>query len=141
MLSTVKPDSASRDLPPVLNPRDVTDCRDGLPDPVVMADAVEVFRALGSPVRLRLVHALTHRELSVGDLARAMDLSLSSTSHQLALLRRLKLVSSRDVGRVTFYRAIDDCVGRLVHDCLAHTAEKLGVTPSGRKLRGRSRVS
>lgn len=112
------------------------DCRDALPDPAVMADAVEVFRALGSPVRLRLVHALTHRELSVGDLARAMDLSLSVTSHQLALLRRIKLVSSRDVGRVTFYRAVDDCVGRLVHDCLIHVGERLGVTPP-RKTRAR----
>ena len=65
--------------------------------------------------------------MSVGDLARAMDLSLSTTSHQLSLLRRMKLVSSRDVGRVTFYRAIDDFVGHLVHDCLAHVGGKLGL--------------
>jgi len=129
----VKADTLAPLLPPVVNPRHVTDCRDRLPDAAVMADAVEVFRALGSPVRLQIVHALSHRELSVGDLARALGLSLSVTSHQLAQLRRLKLVSSRDEGRVTFYRAIDQCVDRLVHDCLAHTAEKLQGARPGRR--------
>jgi DNA-binding transcriptional ArsR family regulator len=100
--------------------------RKGLPAPAVVSDAVEVFRVLASPVRLCIMHALAHHELSVGDLARAMDLSLSVTSHQLALMRRMKLVTARDAGRVTFYRAVDAFVGHLVHDCLAHVTEKLG---------------
>ena len=107
-------------LPAVVSPRKVTATRRDLPVPEVVADAVEVFRVLASPARLRLLHALTHREMSVGDLARAMSLSLSVTSHQLALLRRMKLVAARDEGRLTFYRAIDPLVGHLVHDCLAH---------------------
>jgi DNA-binding transcriptional ArsR family regulator len=90
-------------------------------------DAVEVFRLLASPVRLCIMHALAHHEMSVGDLARAMDLSLSRTSHQLALLRRMKLVAGHDEGRLAFYRATDDFVGHLVHDCLAHVGEKLAV--------------
>lgn len=82
---------------------------------------------LANPVRLSLMHALTHDELTVGDLARALGLSLSATSHQLALLRRMRLVESRDEGRLTHYRAKDDFVGHLVHDCLAHVGARLGV--------------
>jgi DNA-binding transcriptional ArsR family regulator len=114
-------------LPEIVDRRTVAATRQGLPAHEVVMDAVEVFSILASPVRLRIMHALAHHEMSVGDLARAMGLSLSRTSHQLALLRRMKLVASRDDGRLTFYRATDDFVGHLVHDCLAHVGEKLAV--------------
>lgn len=91
-----------------------------------MQDAAEVFRALASPVRLSIVHALAHDELSVGDLAHALDLALSVTSQQLSILRRLKLVAKRDEGRLTFYRVVDDRVEHLVHDCLVHVERGLG---------------
>ena len=114
-------------MPDVVDPGTVAATRGAMPAPEVVSDAVEVFRLLASPVRLRIMHALAHHEMSVGDLARAMGLSLSRTSHQLALLRRMKLVAGRDEGRLAFYRATDDFVGHLVHDCLAHVGEKLGV--------------
>ena len=112
-------------LPDVVSAEKVAATRKGLPAHEVVADAVEVFRLLASPVRLRIMHALAHHELSVGDLARALSLSLSRTSHQLALLRPVKLVQAREAGRTTFYRATDDFVGHLVHDCLAHVGDKL----------------
>jgi DNA-binding transcriptional ArsR family regulator len=91
-----------------------------LPEPTVLTAAVEVFKALGNPQRLAIIHALSHDEMSVGDLARSLDISLTVTSQSLSILRRLKLVASRDDGRLTFYRVIDDVVSHLVHDCLAH---------------------
>jgi DNA-binding transcriptional ArsR family regulator len=115
---------ASSPLPRVVDPRKVKAVRGGLPAPEVVADAIEVFKALANPIRLRLVHALVHYELCVGDLARAFDLSMSAVSHQLALLRRLKLVASREDGRQTYYRITDEFVGHLVHDCLAHVGKK-----------------
>ncbi len=122
MLSTMI--NARRALPAVVSASKVAATRDGLPDPQVVTDAVEVFRLLAGPVRLRIMHALAHHELSVGDLARALSVSLSVASHQLALLRRMKLVAAREAGRLTFYRAADDLVGHLVHDCLAHVGGK-----------------
>jgi DNA-binding transcriptional ArsR family regulator len=119
-----KPEDA---LPEVVDPRVIAATREGLPANEVVTEAVEVFSVLASPVRLRIMHALAHHEMSVGDLARAMGLSLSRTSHQLALLRRMKLVAARDEGRLAFYRATDDFVGHLVHDCLAHVGEKVAV--------------
>ena len=92
----------------------------GLPVDQVVADASEVFRALTNPTRIRIMHALTHDELCVGDLARALSLSMSGLSHQLTVLRRMKLIAAREAGRQTFYRVVDHFVGHLVHDCLAH---------------------
>jgi len=39
----------------------------------------------------------------------------------------MRLVASRDEGRLTYYRTTNELVGHLVHDCLAHASEKLGV--------------
>jgi ArsR family transcriptional regulator len=113
-------------LPEIVSAQKIKATQDGLPSERVLAEAAEVFKLLANPVRLSLMHALAHAELTVGDLARALDLSLSVTSHQLALLRRMRLVASRDEGRLTFYRATDELVGHLVHDCLTHAGQKLG---------------
>lgn len=85
-----------------------------------LISAVEVFKALGNPQRLSIIHALTHDELSVSELARGLGLSLTVTSQHLAILRRLKLVEGRSDGRLTYYSVIDDVVGHLVHACLEH---------------------
>ena len=116
-------------LPQVNDVAKVKAVRATLPADDVTADAVGVFLALSNPLRLRLVHALAHDELSVGDLAHALELSMSAVSHQLALLRHLKLVAARDDGRKTYYRVIDTCVARLVHDCLGHVGGEDPGTP------------
>ena len=140
--------STAAGLPAIVHPRTVTAARKGLPAPEVLSEATEVFRLLSNRVRLSLLHALSHAEMTVGDVAHALGLSLSATSHQLAALRRMRLVASRDDGRLTYYRATDDFVGHLVHDCLAHVQEQLGhpTTPhhhahaiAGRKPRARRR--
>lgn len=137
---------AAQDLPEVAEPRKVAAVGKSLPHDDVVRDSVEVFKALANPVRLSIIHALAHEELSVGDLAHVLGLSLSVASHQLALLRRLKLVSWRDEGRLTFYRTSDAFVSHLVHDCLERISRELGLAyeesaPRGSPGRRRKRRS
>lgn len=105
-----------------------------LPQVDVLSSAVEVFKALGNRPRLSMIHALTHAEMSVGDLARTLGVSLTVASQNLSILRRLKLVAGRDDGRLTYYRVIDDVVSHLVHDCLEHCGAP---EPKPRKRGGR----
>jgi DNA-binding transcriptional ArsR family regulator len=102
-----------------------------LPPEGALLSAVEVFKALGNPQRLSIIHMLTHDELSVTELARRLGFSLTVTSQHLAILRRLRLVQGRDDGRLTFYRVVDDVVGHLVHDCLEHCG-----APEPKRARG-----
>lgn len=110
-------------LPKPFAARKVRAAVSALPPDGVVSDASEVFKALTNPTRIRIMHALTHEELCVGDLACALALSMSALSHQLALLRRMRLVAAREDGRQTFYRVVDHFVGDLVHDCLAHVEQ------------------
>ena len=133
------------DLPAVVDVRRLAAAKASLPPAGVLRAATEVFKALGNPMRVSIMHALSHEELSVGDLSRALELSISATSQQLSVLRRLGLVAGRDEGRFTFYRVTDELVGHLVHDCLAHVGggflegHHAGTRPKGARRKIRSR--
>lgn len=62
------------------------------------------FKALGDPTRIRLLAFLKENgEQSVGSLSAALDLSQTSTSRHLAVLRRMRTVSTRRDGTTIFY--------------------------------------
>ena len=88
-----------------------------------VASLAETFRILGDATRVRMLDALSHAELCVCDLATLLDLSESAVSHQLRLLRGMRLVRPRREGRMVFY-ALDDqhIVGLLKHG-LGHVEE------------------
>lgn len=64
----------------------------------------EVLKALGHPIRLRLVAILAHvGERTVGDLARDLGLAQAIVSQQLAILRLQGLVRVRTSGGYRYY--------------------------------------
>ncbi len=85
-----------------------------------VARLAETFSVLGDPSRLRIIHALSLHELCVGDLARLLAVSPSAVSHQLRLLRNLRLVKFRREGKVSLYSLDDDHVVSLISQGLAH---------------------
>ncbi len=107
-----------------------------LPAPVVSALA-DTFRALGDPTRVRILHALSGRELCVCDLAALLGMTSSAVSHQLRLLRHLRLVRPRKSGRMVYYSLDDDHVVDLFRRCLEHVTHSGQVTGSGAAGRGR----
>ena len=83
----------------------------------------EIFRALGDPSRVRILDALSHDELCVCDLATLAGMSESAVSHQLRLLRNLRLVRSRREGRMVFYALDDQHIVTLFEQGLRHVDE------------------
>src|SRR5690349_21703284 len=81
------------------------------------------FSVLGDPTRVRLLDALARRELCVCDLAELIGSSESAVSHQLRLLRSLRLVRSRRSGRMMFYRLDDDHIRLLLEQSRRHIEE------------------
>lgn len=71
-------------------------------------ELAETLKALASPSRLRVLVALLGRdELTVEQLSAASDLTQSATSHNLRLLRSIRLVRARRAGRHVFYSLHD----------------------------------
>jgi DNA-binding transcriptional ArsR family regulator len=74
----------------------------GLSD-VGLAPAVALFRSLGDPTRLAIVRELAAGEARVVDLTARVGLAQSTVSAHLSCLRDCGLVTSRAVGRQSFY--------------------------------------
>jgi DNA-binding transcriptional ArsR family regulator len=74
----------------------------------------ETLKALASPSRLRVLAELVGGERTVEQLAAASELSPSATSHNLRILRSLRLVRTRRVGRHAYYALYDHHVPELV---------------------------
>jgi len=83
----------------------------------------ETFRALGDATRVKILDALSHGELCVCDLATLVGMSQSAISHQLRLLRTLRLVRTRREGRMVFYALDDDHIMSLFREGLRHVEE------------------
>lgn len=73
----------------------------------VIVDMAEIFKVLGDPTRLRIVTALLQQEMCTYDLAQALGVTESAISHQLRLLKTLRLVRQRKEGKLVF-TALDD---------------------------------
>lgn len=115
---------------PHLDPQRVARLRAALIRPPAVEALAEIFKALGDPTRVRILDALSHGELCVCDLAQLVGMSQSATSHQLRLLRALRLVRSRRAGRMVFYALDDRHIVSLVKQGLRHVEE--GARPRGR---------
>ena len=84
----------------------------------------ETFKVLGDTTRVRILDALSRSELCVCDIARLLGLSQSAVSHQLRLLRSLRLVRPRRAGRMIFYALDDQHIVRLFEQGLRHIEER-----------------
>jgi DNA-binding transcriptional ArsR family regulator len=91
--------------------------------PDVAGPLAELFKALGDPTRIKILFALMNRELCVCDLAAVIDCSDSSVSHQLRILRTMKLVKFRRDGKVMYYSLDDAHVEKLFAQGLEHVTE------------------
>jgi ArsR family transcriptional regulator len=92
----------------------------------------EFFKALGHPMRIRILELLRHGPLSVGQLQEAVGAPGSSISQQLAILRGRNIVSTERRGTTVIYAVRDpdlfellDVARRIVNGHLADTVDLL----------------
>ena len=94
-----------------------------LSDATVTALA-ETFKVLGDTTRVRILDALSRAELCVHDLAAHVGISESAVSHQLRLLRGMRLVRPRRDGRLVYYTLDDQHIVGLFAQGLEHVEER-----------------
>jgi ArsR family transcriptional regulator len=92
-------------------------------DAAAVTALAETFRVLGDTTRVRILDAISRSELCVGEIASLLGLSESAISHQLRLLRNMRLVRPRRDGRMVFYTLDDQHIVRLFEQGLEHVQE------------------
>jgi DNA-binding transcriptional ArsR family regulator len=83
----------------------------------------DLFNALSDPTRLSILSALLEREMNVGEIAAAINLSESAVSHQLRGLRQMRIVRPRKEGRQVFYCIEDEHVAQIFQMGLNHIVQ------------------
>ena len=104
----------------IVDPAAVRRVRDHPLGEQLTMQVAETFKAMSDPTRVRILHALSHAELCVGDLAAVLEMSESAVSHQLRLLRGLRVVRARRDGKQVYYALDDEHVTRLFQLSLEH---------------------
>lgn len=89
-------------------------------DDVVAAQMAELFSTLGDTSRIRIIGALTTREMNVGELAELVGITHSAVSHHLRHLRQMRLVRARKAGRHVYYQLDDEHINDLFRCGLEH---------------------
>ena len=75
----------------------------------------EFFKALGHPVRIRILELLSERELSVTQLLDEIDVEQPYLSQQLGVLRRGGFVATRREGTAVVYALADARIADLLN--------------------------
>ena len=101
----------------------VADVRAHLIDADRAYELAEFFKIFGDVSRLRIIEALSIREMCVCDIAQLLTLSQSATSHQLKLLRQGKIVKPRKEGKMVYYTLCDDHVRHIFDEGAKHVLE------------------
>jgi len=103
----------------------VTSARRAIHDGATLQGLRETFMLLGDVTRLKICLALAREELCVCDIAALLSVSESAVSHQLRLMRAMRLVRYHKEGKMVYYRLDDAHIGRLIHLGAEHVSELL----------------
>ena len=85
-----------------------------------MADFYKVF---GDSTRIKFLCVLLKAEVCVCDLAEILSMTQSAISHQLRVLKQMKLVKNRREGKTVYYSLADDHIQTIISQGMEHITE------------------
>lgn len=93
-------------------------------DDMMFSKVSVFFKTIGDITRLKLLYALDNNEMCVCDIANLLNMTKSSISHQLKLLKDNGLVKSRKCGKEVFYMLDDEHVSSVIEIASIHVIHK-----------------
>ncbi|MCL5071179.1 MAG: metalloregulator ArsR/SmtB family transcription factor [Actinobacteria bacterium] len=84
----------------------------------------EIFKVLSDTTRVKVISALLVQELCVCEISELLETTKSAVSHQLRILRNMRLVKYRKEGKMVFYSLDDKHIANLFAEGLKHVEEK-----------------
>lgn len=81
-----------------------------MPEGEQLKNLSEFFSAFSDSTRLKILTALSVSEMCVNDISTILDINQTTVSHQLKILKSLKLVDFRREGKLIFYFLCSRCV-------------------------------
>lgn len=107
----------------VIHKEVVENTKTKMPDDTSLNELADFFKIFGDSTRVRILWALSQSELCVCDIAALLNMSQSSISHQLRVLKQNKFVKNRRDGKVVYYSLLDEHISYILKQGLTHISE------------------
>ena len=97
--------------------------RESMPTVGEVVALAELFKVFGDPTRVKILSVLFRSELCVCDICELLDMNKSAISHQLRVLRQMKIVKNRKSGKEVFYSLDDEHIEKIFSMAKEHLSE------------------
>ena len=94
-----------------------------IPDETKLYELADFFKVFADSTRIRILYVLKCSEMCVCDIAQILNMSQSAISHQLRVLKQMKLVKNRRDGKTIFYSLADDHITTILSQGIEHIEE------------------
>lgn len=108
----------------IVHPEIVDEVRKNFPEEENLMKLSEIFKVFGDLTRIKIIYALYNSEMCVCDIAEALEMSQSAISHQLRVLRDVRIVKYRREGKSVYYSLDDDHVYQILGEGLKHVSHE-----------------
>ena len=88
-----------------------------------LLDLSEFFKVFGDSTRIKILYVLSQSEMCVCDIATLLQMGQSAISHQLRVLKQMRLVSFRRDGKTVFYKLADAHIQAILAQGMEHISE------------------
>lgn len=94
-----------------------------MPDEELLYDISDFFKVFADSTRIKILYALLQSEMCVCDISQILNVSQSAISHQLRMLKQMKLVKNRRDGKTIFYSLSDGHIESILSQGIEHISE------------------
>lgn len=94
-----------------------------MPEEVELQELADFFKVFGDLTRVKMLYVLFQSEMCVCDLAQVLQMTQSAISHQLRVLKQMKLVTNRREGKTVFYSLADSHIKTIMNQGMEHIRE------------------
>lgn len=88
-----------------------------------LLDLAEFFKVFGDSTRIKILYVLSQSEMCVCDIATLLQMGQSAISHQLRILKQMRLVNFRRDGKTVFYSLSDGHIQTILAQGMEHINE------------------
>ena len=94
-----------------------------MPKEEQLQDLADFFKIFGDSTRIRILYVLSQSEMCVCDIASLLGMGQSAISHQLRVLKKMRLVKYRRDGKTVFYSLADSHIETILAQGMEHIEE------------------
>lgn len=94
-----------------------------MPQEHLLSELADFYKVFADVTRIRILCVLLESEMCVCDLAEVLSMTQSAISHQLRVLKQMKLVKNRREGKTVFYSLADGHIQSIISQGMEHITE------------------